>query len=467
MSRNWITLLATGLTTIAVACGGGDESTPTATPTAAVALTSTATASPATASAGNGAMSPDAVYAAVSPAIAFVETSIGTGSAILLDERRLITNSHVVWPFEQVRVVFPDGTEFLDAPVVAFDLMTDLAIIELPAGHGIQPVGFGDPSRFPVGTELFLIGYPGEGEAYPQPTISRGVLSRFREWPQADVTYVQTDAAIAGGQSGGALVSNAGLVVGLSGFSFADAAFGLALSGPDVQARIELLSSGVVADTASDRALPTVAKINSMKLTLENYYDERAFVIPKASGPAVSISVTSTEDIFFVVTDAWGDTIVEVDDTLDGEEFALLDTDVGAPFIIRVGQFGITPVTLVIESSAPLASLGDQDDARLLQRGTTYVGSMDNPADLDYFEIDLAEGERVTIAVDTVMFDPEVRIDVVDNPDAELARDDDSGGGPFGLNSLLEFTAPETARYLVIVNDVYVTETGAYYLVVD
>jgi hypothetical protein len=132
-----------------------------------------------------------------------------------------------------------------------------------------------------------------------------------------------------------------------------------------------------------------------------------------------------------------------------------------------VGQFGITPVTLVIESSAPLASLGDQDDARLLQRGTTYVGSMDNPADLDYFEIDLAEGERVTIAVDTVMFDPEVRIDVVDNPDAELARDDDSGGGPFGLNSLLEFTAPETARYLVIVNDVYVTETGAYYLVVD
>ena len=74
-------------------------------------------------------MAPAAVFPAVSPSIAFVETQTGTGSSILIDERRLITNSHVVWPFTQVRVVFPDGMEFLDAPVIAMDLMADLAII--------------------------------------------------------------------------------------------------------------------------------------------------------------------------------------------------------------------------------------------------------------------------------------------------------------------------------------------------
>lgn len=412
-------------------------------------------------------MAPAAVFAAVSPSIAFVETQTGTGSGILIDERRLITNSHVVWPFTQVRVVFPDGTEFLDAPVVAMDLLADLAIIELPAGHGIAPVEFGDPRAFAVGTELFLIGYPGEGEQFPQPTISRGVLSRFRDWEQAGVTYVQTDAAIAGGQSGGALVSNAGQVVGLSGFSFADAAFGLALSGPDVQERIELIGNGGGADTASDRAMPTDAHLTSVQLTLENYYDERAFVIPTASGSAVTISVTSDDDIFFAVTDAWGDTILEVDDGLTGMEIGTVDTTIGAPFVIRVGQFGVTPVSVLIESSVPLAILTDLDDTRLLQRGTTYVGSMDYPSDLDYFEIDLTEGETVKIGVATVMFDPEVRIDLSDNPDAELGHDDDSGGGPFGLNSLLEFTAPKTARYLVNVNDVNVTETGAYYLTID
>ena len=466
MPRTWIMLLASSFVGLAIACGGGDAE-PSATPTAVVTLTSTATASTPTAAASGGAMAPDVVFAAVSPSIAFVETAVGTGSSILIDERRLITNSHVVWPFTQVRVVFPDGTEFQDVPVVAMDLMTDLAIIELPAGHGIAPVEFGDPREFAVGTELFLIGYPGEGEQYPQPTISRGVLSRFRDWDQASVTYVQTDAAIAGGQSGGALVSNAGQVVGLSGFSFADAAFGLALSGPDVQQRIELISNGGGADTASDRVMPTEANVTSVQLTLENYYDERGFVIPAASGAEVTISVTSDEDIFFAVTDAWGDTILEVDNELTGTEVATVDTTIGAPFVIRVGQFGLAPTSVQVESSVPLATLSDLDDTRLLQRGTIYVGSMDYPSDFDYFEIDLAEGETVTIGVDTVMFDPEVRIDLTDNPDAELGHDDDSGGGPFGLNSLLEFSAPQTARYLVVVSDVYATETGAYYLTID
>ena len=406
------------------------------------------------------------MFAAVSPGIAFVETPTGTGSSILLDERRLITNSHVVWPFESVRVVFPDGTEFPDAPVVAWDLMTDLAIIELPAGHGIAPLTFGDPRSFPVGTELFLIGYPAETERFPQPTVSRGVLSRFREWEQAAVTYVQTDASITGGQSGGALVSSAGEVVGLSGFSFGDQAFGLALSGPDVQSRIELLSAGGGDDTLSDRGVPTSGTLSTVELTLENYYDERGFVIPETSGP-VSISVTSESDIFFAVTDAWGDTIYEVDDGLTGEEFGTVDTDFGAPFVVRVGQFDLAPTSVVIESSSPLATLVDPDDTRLLQRGQTYVGNMDYAGDLDYYEIDLTEGETVSILVDSVMFDPEIYVDLADNPGAELGHDDDSGGGPFGLSSLIEFTAPKTARYLVNVNDVYRLETGAYYLVVE
>ncbi len=467
MPRIWISLLASGLIAIATACGGGDEATTTPTPAIEASETPTSTPTATPTPAPGTELAPEAVFATVSPAIAFVETQSGTGSSILISEQRLITNSHVVWPYEQVRVVFPDGTEFLDAPVVALDLMTDLAIIELPAGHGIEPVRFGDPSSFAVGTELFLIGYPGEGETFPQPTISRGVLSRFRAWEQANVTYIQTDAAIAGGQSGGALVSNVGEVVGLSGFTFADEAFGLALSGPDVQTRIELIGSGGGPDTASDRLLPTEAKLYSVELTLDNYYDERAFVIPEASGPAVSISVTSEADIFFAVTDAWGDTVLEADDGLTGEEISIFDTGVGAPFVIRIGQFGFDPAPLVIETSAPIADLGDLDDTRLLQRGTTYVGSMDYVADLDYFEIDLAEGEQVSISVDTVMFDPEVRIDRADNPDAVLGHDDDSGGGPFGLNSLLTFTAPETARYLVVVSDVYLTETGAYYLSIN
>lgn len=40
----------------------------------------------------------------------------------------MVTNAHVVWPFETVRVTFPDGSEHLDVPVIGWDLMADLAI---------------------------------------------------------------------------------------------------------------------------------------------------------------------------------------------------------------------------------------------------------------------------------------------------------------------------------------------------
>lgn len=476
MPRTCFTLLASGLMAIAVACGGGDESTPTATPTAAVALTSTATATAAAAATtvassstatSGGAGAAAAVFAAVSPGIAFVETYGGTGSAILLDERRLITNAHVVWPYETLRVVFPDGTEFIDAPVSSWDLMADLAIIELPAGHGIEPLVFGDPRSFAVGTELYLIGYPAETERFPQPTISRGVLSRFREWERADVTYVQTDASITGGQSGGALVSAAGEVVGLSGFSFGEQAFGIALSAPDVEKRIALLSEGGGGDTLSERRLPMNAEESKLELTLDNYYDERAFVYPPASGPAVTLSVTSENDVFFNVTDAFGHEIVSADESLSGEEFAIVNTDLGWPAVVRLGQYGITTTTVIIESSAPLALLDDPDDARLLRRGKTHAGNLDYVGDFDYFEIDLDAGETVRLGVDTVMFDPVVRIDRADSLDSALGYDDDSGGGTFGLNSLLEFTATEAGRYLVVVNDAKSAETGGYYLVVE
>ena len=77
--------------------------------------------------------------------------------------------------------------------------------------------------RVRIGSDLFLIGYPAELEDFPQPTITRGILSRLREWESIGITYLQTDASIAGGQSGGVLVSQHGEVVGISGFAFSEA----------------------------------------------------------------------------------------------------------------------------------------------------------------------------------------------------------------------------------------------------
>ena len=112
----------------------------------------------------------------VSPTLAFVETELGTGSGVLFDEWHLVTNAHVVWPFDEVRVVFPDGTELLDADVIHIDEIADLAIVDVSraAPRLPEPVAWGDLEGLESGSELFLIGYPGEVEEYPQPDLHAG-----------------------------------------------------------------------------------------------------------------------------------------------------------------------------------------------------------------------------------------------------------------------------------------------------
>ena len=57
------------------------------------------------------------IFDKVSPAIAFIQTDIGSGSGVLIEGGYVVTNAHVVWPFDAARVVFPDGTAFKKVPV--------------------------------------------------------------------------------------------------------------------------------------------------------------------------------------------------------------------------------------------------------------------------------------------------------------------------------------------------------------
>ena len=462
--RRITAILATTIGILAAACTGNSDPTPTAVPPL---QTETAEAS-AVASSGpaSGALAPEDIFARVSPSIAFIETPLGTGSGILIDELWLVSNAHVVWPFDEVRVVFGDGTEFVDARVHAWDLVADLAAIRLPAGHGIPAVEFADPNELPPGSELFLIGYPAENEEFPQPTISAGVLSRFRDWPAAELTYVQTDAAIAGGQSGGALVSDSGLVVGLSGFSFADV-FGLALTAPIVQQRTNALINGTDINSLSDRRLARQTSSAPIAFTLTNYYDTRAFIVREPRGATIEVGVNGINDAILDVYDIYGGFLSSTDETGSGRESVTFEVDQEGPFVVIASQLNVGLGDFEVTASPGVALQHDPDDGRLLTRGRTYVGNMDFPADVDVFELRLVAGETVTVRVESVNFDPDMLIDSPDNTLEPLAYDDDSGAGMFGENAELTFTAPSTGSYLVSVADVNLADVGGYYLLID
>ncbi len=174
------------------------------------------------------------LFDTLSPSLAFITTDLGVGSGVLLEGGWIVTNAHVVWPFDEVRVVFPDGTEITDAPVVRVDVYRDLAVVG-PVSVEAPALVLTAEAEYGVGDSVYLIGYPGEVEDFPTPAITQGVISRIREWEPAGITFIQTDALIAGGQSGGALVSATGEVLGVSGLGgFSESNFALVAASEDL-----------------------------------------------------------------------------------------------------------------------------------------------------------------------------------------------------------------------------------------
>ena len=198
----------------------------------------------------------------------------------------MVTNFHVVWPYEIVWIVLPGGME-LRTPVVGWDPMADLAVLG-PVNVSVPPAKLGNGEGMAPGSELLLIGYPAEIEHFPEPTITRGILSRLREWERPGMTYFQTDADIAKGQSGGALVNSRGEVIGISGFSFGEAQFSLAASAADIAPIVEKLIQGESSSGLGDRRLPEGNGRLKLDLDLRNYWDSRTFVLDWSGGNNVA-----------------------------------------------------------------------------------------------------------------------------------------------------------------------------------
>jgi serine protease Do len=138
----------------------------------------------------------------------------GTGTGFIVDAAGLIlTNQHVVDQAERVMVKLADGRS-LRASVVGIDPDIDLAVLKVEAGAPLPELPLGDSSTVRVGEWVCAIGNP---FAYEH-TVTVGVVSFIgrKLFDQSLDQYIQTDAAISFGNSGGPLINTAGEVVGMN-----------------------------------------------------------------------------------------------------------------------------------------------------------------------------------------------------------------------------------------------------------
>lgn len=165
--------------------------------------------------------------------------SSGTGSGFVLDAARgiCVTNNHVVGSREAtVRVRLHDGRVF-DGLVLGTDPPTDLAVVQIPEGEAMAQLAWGDSDALRPGTWVMAVGNP-LGEIG---TTSIGVISGLHRTPNLpNISYenfLQFDAYIDRGSSGGPLVDTSGRVVGINTAIAGQAWQGVGYAVPSAMAR--------------------------------------------------------------------------------------------------------------------------------------------------------------------------------------------------------------------------------------
>ena len=139
-------------------------------------------------------------------------SGLGTGFVIESDGL-IVTNAHVVDGADSVKVTLEDGRKF-DATVIGTDPSTDLALVRIAGVSDLPTVSFGDSDALQVGEDVVAIGNPfGLGNS-----VTSGIISALGRDIQSGPydNFIQTDAAINKGNSGGPLFSTDGKVVGIN-----------------------------------------------------------------------------------------------------------------------------------------------------------------------------------------------------------------------------------------------------------
>jgi serine protease Do len=141
----------------------------------------------------------------------FSTRSLGSGFIISADGY-ILTNAHVVDGADEITVRLTDKREF-KAKVIGADKRTDVALIKIEAA-GLPMVKLGDPNKLKVGEWVLAIGSPFGFDN----TVTAGIVSgKGRSLPQENlVPFIQTDAAVNPGNSGGPLFNMRGEVVGIN-----------------------------------------------------------------------------------------------------------------------------------------------------------------------------------------------------------------------------------------------------------
>ena len=449
--------------------------------------------------------------------VAFVETTWANGTGVVIEAQGatyVVTNLHVVDPFASADVAVGGRIDVGRLPVVGTDVATDIALLgPIDAEHDatLDPLDLGDP-QVDKGDDVFLVGFPGTIDADETDlTITSGLVSRTRRAEQWDQTYVQSDALIGHGQSGGPLFAATGEVIGISGLSFHDG-FALALSVQDVARSVHQIledprtevplipqgdddPTGLATASLTEGSASIGAETADVVLLLPPSDGDRTWNFTVTAPPGeLYVDAYDSIDYELLATNgvsellAWQDLVEEAaeygeDPAVLAEEYGM-DEWIGAlgevsPGVFRVevpadtpveltlGSYAETPIDVSWTSDPGLWGQPEPEQVTPLLLDTEVQDVLSSSTAGRGYTVELAEGQELEIAASSPQGDISVSISPPGAADEAGGSSegfggfdeyggfddgdhfDDSGEGLYGLDVLEEYTAESAGTYEV------------------
>ena len=143
-------------------------------------------------------------------------TTIGTGSGVIVSsDGYIITNNHVIENATQIEVTTNDNKSF-DAELIGTDQNSDIAVLKINGESRFPYIRFADSDQTKIGEWVLAVGNPFNLTS----TVTAGIISAksrdLNDYDSKNQSFIQTDAAVNSGNSGGALVNINGDLIGIN-----------------------------------------------------------------------------------------------------------------------------------------------------------------------------------------------------------------------------------------------------------
>ncbi len=409
------------------------------------------------------------------PAIVVIQTAPGTGSGFIVNARQILTNWHVVRRASEVTVWFA-GSERRTGSVLVVNRHLDVAVVEVPdMPPGVRKVDWESAAKPDLTTPVWAWGFPfplvpteDDEDDMTSATVTHGIVSAHQT--HDGIRYLETNATLSVGNSGGPLVDAQGRVVGINTLLIGDTTLGFALSVADYRGEIGSLLAGEI--PVPPQSVTDIEFMPSTPFGQVGFGAVRCD--PDAPTPDgqlafAGLCVRATYNGFnaVVVADvAWrrdGETLCEREvvigeSVVDGITFVGCDIDDG----VRLTEFtsGEYSVTFTLDS-APIGGAIRFVTVPERFKATTTGDSLPG-ADLDVYQFTAPQGAFVAAIVDTISlataFDIKACLSTTPDVDGCFDRADDEIECTFPPPA---FRCPQAVATLPPAPD------GVYYLLVD